>query len=111
MPRQGHDDCAPVCEVHRQCVFSDVHVAYPFAGIKMGSVHSISPTRKCDSPPLAGELAEAPPDRSQDFWPTQPGPARTSPTDRRDPHAHGRLVWLVAIKIDAVWPHHQYGWH
>ncbi len=55
----------------------------------MGSVHSISPTRKCDSPSLAGGLAEAPPDRSQDFWPAQPGPARTSPTDRRDQHAHG----------------------
>jgi len=22
----------------------------------------------------------------------------------------GRLVWLMAV-IDALWPHHQYGWH
>ena len=27
-------------------------------------------------------------------------------------HMHmGRLVWLMAVIIDAVWPHHQYGWH
>src|SRR6202021_3991936 len=96
-------------------VFSDVNVAYPFAGIKMGSVHSISPTRKYDSPPLAGGLVEVPPDRSQDFGPTQPGPARTSPTDRRDPRAHGRVrlthgcknrcgmappsVWLARLSV------------
>jgi len=23
----------------------------------------------------------------------------------------GRLVRLMAVKIHAVWPHHQYGWH
>jgi hypothetical protein len=23
----------------------------------------------------------------------------------------GRFVRLMAVKIHAVWPHHQYGWH
>jgi hypothetical protein len=81
----------------------------------IGSVHAISPTKDCDSPPLAGGLAEAPPDRSQDFWPAQPGPARTLPTDRRDPHGHGEAhsahgcentcgmappsVWLARLSV------------
>src|SRR5208282_6932695 len=44
IPRQGNDDCAPVREVHRQCVLSDMYVSYAFSGIKIGSVHAISPT-------------------------------------------------------------------
>jgi hypothetical protein len=52
-------------------------------------MHAISPTEDSDSPPLAGGLAEATPDRSQGFLPAQAGQARTLPTDRRDPHGHG----------------------
>src|ERR1035438_4277518 len=92
-----------------------MYVSYAFSGIKMGSVHAISPTKDCDSPRLAGGLAEAPPDRSQGLWPAQPGPARTLPTDRRHPHAHGEArsahgcentcgmappsVWLARLSV------------
>jgi hypothetical protein len=93
IPRQGNDDCPPVREVHRQRVISHVYVSYAFSGIKMGSVHAISPTRDCDSLTPAGGLAEAPPDRCQGFWPAQPGPTRTSPTDHRDPREHGEARW------------------
>ena len=118
IPCQGNDDGAAVREVHRQCVLSDVYVSYAFSGIKMGSVHTISPTEDCDSLPLAGGLAEAPPGRTQGFWPAQPGPARTLPTDRRDPRAHGEArlahgcknifdrappsVWLAAFQYLTV---------
>jgi len=44
IPCQGNDDRAPVREVYRQCVLSDVYVSYAFSGIRMGSVHAISPT-------------------------------------------------------------------
>src|ERR1035441_4351555 len=49
----------------------------------MGSVHAISPTEDCNSLSLAVAI-------HMDM---------------------GRLVRLMAVKIHAVWPHHQYGWH
>ncbi len=84
------------------------------------SVSSVTCTSRTRSPELRWEafmpfLQQAPPDRSQGFWPAQPGPARTSPTDRRDPHAHGEArlahgcentcgmappsVWLARLSV------------
>src|ERR1039458_8185706 len=57
IPCQRNDDCPPVCEVHRQCVLSDVYVSYPLSGIKMGSVHAISPTKDRDSLPQIGSAS------------------------------------------------------
>ncbi len=89
IPRQGNYDGSAIGKVHRQRVLGDMHVAHAFSGIRVETVHTISPSTDYDCRPLSDGHAGAPPGQTQGSSRGRPDPARILLRRRRDPHGHG----------------------
>ena len=91
IPVQRDSNRAPIDEVHSERRLGDMHVAHALARIRLGSMHTISPTENCDSPRPADALEGTPPGRSRGSSLTLRGPARTLLIDRLYPREGGEV--------------------